>query len=179
MPTVTDRSVAFSTPWFDVLAKHVDGDPSPHYTVQPPDYVTVVAVDPDGRLLLVKQYRPVIESFTIELPSGLVDPGETPEACARRELLEETGCEAEGFEPLGALVPDVGRLGNRMHSFAAAGVRPVPGARIEAGLELVRWTPAELAAGLTDLTIAHALNHAVILLAMLRGRLSLPAAGRR
>jgi ADP-ribose pyrophosphatase len=178
MPTITDRSVAFSTPWFDVLAKHVDGDPSPHYTVKPPDYVTVLATDADGRFLLVKQYRPVIEGFTIELPSGLVDPGETPDSTARRELIEETGHRAERLEALGALFPDVGRLGNRMHGFIARDVTPIPGAAIESGIELLRWTPAEFAAGLADLKVTHALNLAVILLAVLRGQLTLPAPHR-
>ena len=174
MPPITSRTVAFSTPWFDVLAKHVEGDSAPHYTVKPPDYVTVLATDREGRLLLVKQYRPVVEGYTIELPSGLVDPGETPETSARRELIEETGHEADRLDPLGTLVPDVGRLGNRMHCFIADGVRPVGGPdAIEAGIELLRWTPAELAAGLRELQISHALNHAVILLAILRGRLHL------
>lgn len=174
MPNITDRSVAFSTPWFDVLAKHVDGDAVPHYTVLPPDYVSVVATDHDGRLLLVRQYRPVIEAFTIELPSGLVDPGETPEACVRRELIEETGHEAGVITPLGTLVPDVGRLGNRMHCFVASGARPVSGSTIESGIELVRWTPAQLASALTDLRISHALNFAAVMLAVLQGHLTLP-----
>src|SRR3989442_1121596 len=111
MPKITDRRVAFSTPWFDVVAKHVDGDTSPHYTVTPLDYVTVIASDVEGRVLLVKQFRPVVEDYTLELPSGLVDIGETPEAAARRELVEETGHEADDIELVGSLVPDVGRLG--------------------------------------------------------------------
>ena len=174
MPKITDRAVAFSTPWFDVLAKHVDGDQVPHYTVKPPDYVTVVASDLDGRMLLVRQYRPVVEGYTIELPSGLVDPGETPEASARRELLEETGHEADDFELLGTLVPDVGRLGNRMHCFAASRVHPVAVPHvIEQGIELLRWTPDELSAALSDLRISHALNLAALMLAVLRGRFAL------
>lgn len=174
MPNITDRAIAFSTPWFDVLAKHVDGGQVPHYTVKPPDYVTVVASDLDGRMLMVKQYRPVVEGYTIELPSGLVDPGETPEACARRELIEETGHEANDLELLGTLVPDVGRLGNRMHCFAASGVRPVGGPHaIEQGIELLRWTPEELSAALSDMRVSHALNFAALMLAVLRGRFHL------
>jgi ADP-ribose pyrophosphatase len=174
MPTITDRAIAFSTPWFDVLAKHIDGDPVPHYTVKQPDYVTVVASDLEGRMLLVRQYRPVVEGYTIELPSGLVDPGETPEACVRRELIEETGHEADAVDLLGTLVPDVGRLGNRMHCFAASGVRPVAGPHaIEPGIELLRWTPEELSAALSDMRISHALNFAALMLAVLRGRFAL------
>lgn len=171
MPKITDRTVAFTTPWFDVIAKQVDGNPSPHYTVQPPDYAAMVATDREGRLLLVRQYRPVVEDYTLELPSGLVDPGETPEQSMRRELIEETGHEADEVESLGALLPDVGRLGNRMHCFAASNVRPLlPPPLLDDGIELVRLKPDEVLAALTSLRCNHALNLAVLMLAALRGR---------
>jgi ADP-ribose pyrophosphatase len=175
VPKITDRTVAFSTPWFDVVAKHVDGDASPHYTVKPPDYVTVVASDAEGRVLLVKQFRPVVETHTIELPSGLVDPGESPEATVRRELVEETGHEAGDIDLLGTLVPDTGRLGNRMWCFAASGVRPlVPAQPLENGIELLKCTPDELVAMLADLRCNHALNFAALMLAVLKGRFRVP-----
>lgn len=171
MPKITDRTVAFATPWFNVVAKRVDGNPVPHYTVQPPDYGGIVATDVEGRMLMVKQYRPVVEDFTLELPSGLVDPGETPEASIRRELIEETGHEADEIELLGTLLPDVGRLGNRLFCFAASNVRPiVPAPMLDDGIELVRLTPDEVLAALTALRCNHALNFAVLMLAALRGR---------
>ncbi len=171
MSRITDRSIAFATPWFDVVAKQVDGNPSPHYTVQPADYITVVATDTDGRILLVKQYRPVVEDFTIELPSGLVDPGETPEASARRELIEETGHEAAEMAYLGSLVPDVGRLGNRMFCYAASNVRALTPFVPEAGIELLRMEPAEFRDALVSFRCNHALNFAALMLAHLNGRL--------
>lgn len=176
MPKITDRVVAFSTPWFDVIAKHVDGLQAPHYTVAPPDYVTVLASDGQGRMLLVKQYRPVIEGFTLELPSGLVDGGETPDASARRELVEETGHQAGELELLGTLVPDVGRLGNRMWCYAANGVAPVvPPRAVEPGIEVIKMTPGELLAAISDGRCVHALNFAVLMLASIKGRF--PVAG--
>lgn len=174
MPKITDRQIAFSTPWFDIVAKHVDGDPSPHYTVRPADYIAVLARDTDGRYLLVKQYRPVVEAETIELPSGLVDPGETPEATARRELIEETGHEAGEVEFLGELTPDVGRLGNRLWCFAASNVRAiVPAPALHDGITLVRYTADEFLASLRSLECHHALNFAVLMLAALKGRFPL------
>lgn len=177
MPKITDRRVAFSTPWFDIVAKHVEGESSPHYAVTPPDYVTVIASDLDGRLLLVRQFRPVIEDYTLELPSGLVDAGETPEAAARRELVEETGHQAGEIELIGSLVPDVGRLGNRMWCFVADKVRPIlPAPALEDGIELVKRTPQEFAATFADLHCCHALNFAVVMLAILKGRFAMPGA---
>lgn len=173
MPRITDRTIVFSTPWFDIAAKQVDGDPSPHYAVIPFDYVTVIAVDTDGHFLLVTQYRPVVEDYTVELPSGMIDQGETPEACVRRELIEETGHEAGRVELLGTLVPDVGRLGNRMWCYFAPDVRPiVPAPAIEEGIELLRVTGEEFMAVFADHRCCHALNFAAVMLAVLKGRLA-------
>jgi ADP-ribose pyrophosphatase len=171
MPRITDRRVAFSTPWFDVVAKQVDNAPSPHFTIRPFDYVTVIAVDAQGRFLLVKQFRPVVEDFTIELPSGMVDKNETADECVRRELLEETGHEADHIELLGTLVPDVGRLGNRMWCYFAAGVRAVvPAPPLEDCIELLRVTRDEFVATFAEGRCCHALNFAAVMLAVLRGR---------
>lgn len=56
--------------------------------------VGIVPFTNDGCILLIRQFRPPINGFVIELPAGLCDPGETPENAARRELIEETGYEA-------------------------------------------------------------------------------------
>lgn len=175
MPNVTGRSTAFATPWFTVVAKTVDGAKDPHYVLEMADYVTVLATTADGSLVLVRQWRPVTESATLELPSGTVDPGETPEAAARRELLEETGYVAGALEPLGRLVPDTGREGNRLWGFYAPGVAPaVPARAPEPGLEAVRCTRAEFAEHLKEGRFDHALNLAVLFQAIQRGAWSLP-----
>src|SRR6266700_6870358 len=60
----------------------------------------VVAVHDDGQVLLVRQHRPAVEAHLLELPAGLVDPGEQPIDTAGRELVEETGFAADHLEPL-------------------------------------------------------------------------------
>jgi 8-oxo-dGTP pyrophosphatase MutT (NUDIX family) len=62
-----------------------------YHAVGQQDYVAIVAALPDGRIAVVRQYRPALETFTWEFPAGLVDEGEDPIATCRRELLEETG----------------------------------------------------------------------------------------
>lgn len=138
------------------------------------DYVSVVATTAERQLLLVRQYRPVVERETVELPSGHVDPGETPEQAARRELLEETGFVAGTMEHLGTLVPDVGRLTNRMWCYFAADVQPsaVAPAR-EAGVSLVTTTVPEALRRAADGTMDHALNLSVLFLAVARGKLAM------
>jgi ADP-ribose pyrophosphatase len=172
-PHKSAGAVAFSTPWFDVVVRPaLDG--RPYYMLALADYVSVVATTAERQLLLVRQYRPVVERDTVELPSGHVDPGETPEQAARRELLEETGFVAGTMEHLGTLVPDVGRLTNRMWCYFAGEVRPsaVAPAR-EAGVSLVTTTVPEALRLVLDGTMDHALNLSVLFLAVARGRLAL------
>ena len=52
-------------------------------------HAVAILVERDGRILFVRQYRPAVGTATLEIPAGLIDPGETPEEAARRELAEE------------------------------------------------------------------------------------------
>jgi 8-oxo-dGTP pyrophosphatase MutT (NUDIX family) len=169
-----DDEVVFATPWFELVAKHPAGYRDPHYSLRTKDYVIVLATDSRGRFLLVRQYRPAVDAMTLELPAGHVEPTETPEEAARKELLEETGHVAPSFELLGNLSPDTGRLGNRLWCFFASGATPTtsPDFRPEPGIEPVLYdgSVAEL---LAEPDHDSALNAAVLLLAVVRGRLSL------
>lgn len=170
-PVNPAREVKFSTPWFEVISEPA-ADGRPYYMLELDDYVCVVAVTDDGQLLLVRQHRPVVDRDTIELPSGHVDPGETPEAAGRRELLEETGFEAGSMELLGTLVPDVGRLTNRMWCYFAAGLRPTGHAQDPAeGITPMTLPVAEALGLAADGTMDHALNLSALFLAVARGKL--------
>jgi ADP-ribose pyrophosphatase len=160
--------IPFQTPWFKVVAKTYNEAEGAWYSLELPDYAATVATTESGEVLLVKQFRPAIDRVTLELPSGLVDAGESPAEAARRELREETGYDAE-VEVLGPLFPDVGRLGNRIWCCVARNARPVEGARPETGIEVVRMTPAELLAATADGRFDHALHVAALMLAQLRG----------
>jgi ADP-ribose pyrophosphatase len=167
-----DREIVFATPWFQVLAERARGGGQPHYMIQGLDFVVIVAVTPEGRMLLVRQYRAAVANVTLELPAGHLDPGETPEQAARRELLEETGYEADTFRLLGALSPSVARFTNRMWCFLASGARPAVGAQAqrEAGVELVVYD--KRIRGLIDEPEFYgAPSCAALLLAVLRGGL--------
>ena len=102
--------VTYTTPWFEVLGKTMRADEAPYYSLRLPDYAAVVALTDEKRILIVRQYRPAVERDTLELPSGIIDPGETAEETARRELLEETGYAAAHTEVMGYLFVDTGRM---------------------------------------------------------------------
>ena len=92
-----------------------------------------------------------------------------------RELLEETGYETREVELLGSLVPDTGRLGNRLWCYFASGVEQSQNlVLVEEGIELEVCSQKELFGHITEGRLDHALNLAVILLAVLKGRLAAP-----
>ena len=86
--------------------------------------VVLLPVFPDGRILLVRQYRHAVGQFLWELVAGRIEPGETPLAGARRELLEETGYTARRFRKLLGVFPTPGFVSERMLLYAAEGLRP-------------------------------------------------------
>ncbi len=76
----------------------------------------------DPQLLLIRQYRYAAEEWLYEIPAGRLDPGETPEACARRELAEETGCTTARLERLYTLYTTPGFTDEKIHIFMASGL---------------------------------------------------------
>jgi 8-oxo-dGTP pyrophosphatase MutT (NUDIX family) len=89
------------------------------------DWVNVIPLTPDGRVVMVRQFRHGAGLVTLETPGGMVDPGESPEQAAARELLEETGYRAESLVPLGSVNPNPALFGNRLHAFFARDARRV------------------------------------------------------
>lgn len=110
------------------------------------DAVAVVALDERDRVALVRQYRHPVGERLWELPAGLCDvPGEDPVDTGRRELVEESGLEADQWRPVIEIVPSPGFSTERVHVFLATGLRRVtrpPAADEEADMELA-WVPFE------------------------------------
>jgi len=84
-----------------------------------PDYVNVLAETRDGRFLCFRQTKYAIEGTSLAPAGGFIDPGEEPEAAARRELLEETGYAATEWIPLGSYPVDANRGAGTAHFFLA------------------------------------------------------------
>jgi ADP-ribose pyrophosphatase len=76
----------------------------------------------DPQILLIKQYRYAAEDFLYEVPAGRLDPNELPMDCARRELMEETGCTAAHIAPLYTFYTTPGFIDERIHGFMATGL---------------------------------------------------------
>lgn len=100
----------------------------------------VVAVDDQGQVVLVRQPRPAVGAHLLELPAGLVDPGEQPRECALRELAEETGYRAGTLEPLVSFYTSPGFCDELIHIFLAGDLELLPEGQQdeEEEIELVR-----------------------------------------
>ena len=142
---------------FDIVREQVElpsGLRQDLVIVDHPGAVCIAPVLPDGRLLLVRQYRHATGEWLVEIPAGRLEEGETPEAAAARELEEETGHQAGSLALLRTLWPAPGFCSEAIRLFLARdlvaladGGRP---ADEDEELELVRWSPQEVLARCAD-----------------------------
>lgn len=120
-PKITGRRVTELSPFVDIIERKVsltpESEPQTYHAVGQADYIAIVAMTPSREIPIVRKFRPALERFTWELPSGSVARGEDPADSARRELLTETGFSALKIHPLGATAPCSDRFSNWLHSF--------------------------------------------------------------
>jgi ADP-ribose pyrophosphatase len=118
-PVVEDR-------WFHVTADRCELPNGvvldPYYVVHEREWAHVFALDSEGQLLVVQQYRYAADTTCLELPGGVIDHGEEPLTAAKRELLEETGYSSTQWEFVGHMFANPARQTNRVHIFIARNV---------------------------------------------------------
>jgi ADP-ribose pyrophosphatase len=182
-PRIRARRTTEVSPWMSIIAREVEfarGEPPQTYhAVEQADYIAIVALTRGGKIAVVRQYRPALETFAWELPAGLVDPGEAPAECCRRELLEETGLTARAIHALGENRPCTGRLNNRIHSFFVEAGERIAAFKPEPGVEAKLVSPAEIVRLIRAGNFVSQLHIGALLLAELHGFLALPRTARR
>jgi len=104
--------------------------------VEHPGAAAMVALTPDRQVLLVRQFRHAVAAELLEVPAGTLEPGETPLACARRELAEEVGRAADRWDRLISFYPSPGVLSEELHVFLAEDLRPAAEAGEEEDLRV-------------------------------------------
>jgi ADP-ribose pyrophosphatase len=122
-------------------------------------WVNIIPLTPQDDVVLVNQYRHGIQSVTLEIPGGLVEPDDTPEEAAHRELLEETGYRCESLIPLGTVHPNPAIQNNLCYTFLARGVYPAEGQNQDEreDIEVVLKPLSEIPRLIREGTITHSL----------------------
>jgi ADP-ribose pyrophosphatase len=130
------------------------------------DFVNVVALDTEGRMLMIRQFRFGTREFTLEVAGGMCEPGEDPSVTAVRELREETGYVGKSVVPLGFCEPNPAIFNNRAHMFLIEGCERSGELVLDPGedIELVP-TPVE---EVMELLNTGAITHALVAVALQR-----------
>ncbi|MCE1189633.1 MAG: NUDIX hydrolase [Ignavibacteria bacterium] len=106
----------------------------------------IVPVTPEGKFVLIRQYRYPLSEWLLEFPAGKLEKDEDPFLCAGRELQEETGYTADSIVPLGSIFTTPGFCTERLFIYAALGLKPGEHAREEGeqGMEVIELSAEEI-----------------------------------
>lgn len=162
-PLLAEESV-LDTPVFTVGRQKrrspKDGRDKTFTVLDVPDWVQVLALTDEGRALLVRQFRFGSDGFSLELPGGVVERGQSPLEAGQRELREETGHTADRWIHLAAFRPNPAVQNNTAHLFLAEGARLTGPTDFDENedLELTSVPQGEL----RDMVLSGAIDHAIM-----------------
>jgi 8-oxo-dGTP pyrophosphatase MutT (NUDIX family) len=130
------------------------------YVIEASDWVNVVALTTDGKLVMIHQYRHGSETIELEIPGGLIDPKDlSPLEAGLRELREETGYEGARAELIGQIYPNPAIMNNRCHTVLVRDCEPKHPTHFDHGEDLatVLVDPREIPALVSEGKIGHSL----------------------
>lgn len=147
----------------DLSRSPQSGEAHTFYVIEAGDWVNVIPVTPEGKLVFVRQYRHGVEAVTLEIPGGMIDTGETVAEAARREMHEETGYDTERFVYLGGIAPNPAIQNNVCHFYLALDARAVGGQHLDGteDIDVVLVDPAEV----PERIVHGEVNHALVVVA--------------
>lgn len=133
--------------------------------LQCPDWVNIIALTPERDVVFVEQFRQGSETVELEIPGGMMDPGETdPVATALRELREETGYTGDNARVIGQCLANPAIMNNRVFTILVENCRCTHAVEWDAGEDLItRLIPA---AEIPDLIKQGRINHSIIVAAL-------------
>jgi ADP-ribose pyrophosphatase len=148
------------------------------FVIESDDFVNIVPLTAQNEVILVEQFRHGSKEISLETPGGLIDKaGESPIECARRELLEETGYEAESCEIIGEIRPNAAIMNNKMFYVLAKNCRKVSEPRFDFAEDIeVKLVPL---AEIPELIRQKRITHSLVVAAFYFLNDSLARAGQR
>jgi ADP-ribose pyrophosphatase len=124
---------------------NAEGNETTREIVEHSECIAVVPLDPDGDLVLVRQYRKALEKELLEIPAGGIEPGESPDQAVRRECQEEIGYLPGKTVKLGGFYSSPGFCTEYLHLFLASDLKPGRlVAEDTAGIEIVKIKPGQI-----------------------------------
>lgn len=135
------------------------GEEHDFFILESPPWVNVIPLTPEGEVVLIRQYRHGVREVTLEIPGGLIEPGDSPEGAARRELREETGYQAREMISLGHVHPNPAIQNNRCYTFLAIDAYPAGDQQLDdkEDIEVILKPLAEIPRLIREGQITHSL----------------------
>ncbi|WP_257658640.1 NUDIX hydrolase [Parapedobacter lycopersici] len=141
-----------------------------YYVLEYPNWVNMVALTADNQFILIKQYRHGVQQEVLEIPGGVIDPGEDAPNAAVREMLEETGYRFAHIEPLSDLFPNPATSTNKTTSYLLTGGVKVQEQALDdqEEIDVVLASPEEVKQLLQENRFGQALHTAALFYGLLR-----------
>lgn len=141
---ITEIKKVYETEWFSIEALTYDAAPGkPYYRLSGGDSVVIMALTEDRKMVLIRQFRPAVGAWLLELPAGNIDAGETPEEAIRREFIEETGYECLDIKFVGKYRVDPCRINSQVNTFIGYGAKKVAEKKAGEDLDVILMSEQE------------------------------------
>ena len=171
---ILSTKYVYKAPWATLRVDRCelpDGRIKPeYYVLEYPNWACVTAITAEGKVILVRQYRHAAQIVCLELPGGVIEPGENPEEGIKRELLEETGYRFDDVELLKTVYANPSTGNNHTYCFLAKNGIKVKEQSLDDYEDIIveQYTITEVKQLLTENKIAQALHCTGLFYALLK-----------